>query len=73
MNSLWIVLGVVGLFFLRIGVPLLILIGLGIALDRWQGRRAKMYPPPEPPRKEQPTHTVEVTRPLRHASDHSRP
>jgi hypothetical protein len=33
------VLSVVGLFMLRIGVPVLLLVALGIAIDRWQSRR----------------------------------
>jgi hypothetical protein len=33
------VLAVLGLFMLRIGVPVVILITLGILIDRWQSRR----------------------------------
>jgi hypothetical protein len=33
------VLSVVGLFMLRIGVPVLLLVALGIVIDRWQSRR----------------------------------
>jgi hypothetical protein len=33
------VLSVVGLFMLRIGVPVLLLVALGIIIDRWQSRR----------------------------------
>lgn len=73
MNGLWMALGIVGLFFLRIGVPLLVLIGLGIALDRWQGRRAKMYPPPEPPREDRKQRANTYPHPLQHINDHSRP
>ena len=72
MNGLWMALGIVGLFFLRIGVPLLVLIGLGIALDRWQSRRAKMYPPPEPPREDQTQRANTYSRSLQHINDHSR-
>jgi hypothetical protein len=33
------VLAVLGLFMLRIGVPVVVLITLGILIDRWQSRR----------------------------------
>jgi hypothetical protein len=33
------VLSVLGLFMLRIGGPLLLLVGLGILIDRWQRKR----------------------------------
>lgn len=33
-------LSVIFLFLLRIGVPVLILVTLGVLLDRWQSRRA---------------------------------
>lgn len=33
------ILSVVGLFLLRIGVPVVLLIGLGILVDRWQTKR----------------------------------
>jgi hypothetical protein len=33
------VLSVIGLFMLRIGVPVLLLVALGIIVDRWQSRR----------------------------------
>ena len=33
------VLAVLGLFILRIGVPVVALISLGILIDRWQSRR----------------------------------
>jgi hypothetical protein len=33
------VLAVLGLFMLRIGVPVVFLITLGILIDRWQSRR----------------------------------
>ncbi len=35
------VLAVLGLFMLRIGVPVVALITLGILIDRWQSRREK--------------------------------
>lgn len=39
MNDLLLALGVAGLFFVRVGVPVLALIGLGILIDRWQSKR----------------------------------
>jgi type III secretory pathway component EscR len=43
MNDILLTLGVIVLFVARIGIPMMILIGLGIALDRWQSRREKNY------------------------------
>lgn len=34
------VLTVIGLFVLRIGVPIMLLVGLGLLIDRWQTHRA---------------------------------
>jgi hypothetical protein len=34
-------LGVALIFLIRIGVPVIILISLGIVIDRWQSRREK--------------------------------
>ncbi|RPI98141.1 MAG: hypothetical protein EHM39_08505 [Chloroflexi bacterium] len=39
MDGILAVLSVVGLFMLRIGVPVLLLVALGIVIDRWQTRR----------------------------------
>ncbi|MFN8447746.1 MAG: hypothetical protein U0521_03895 [Anaerolineae bacterium] len=39
MEQLLAILSVAALFLLRIGVPVLILISLGILIDRWQARR----------------------------------
>ncbi len=39
MDGVLAVLSVVGLFMLRIGVPVLLLVALGIVIDRWQTRR----------------------------------
>lgn len=39
MNDLMMVIGVAVLFFLRIGVPVILLVGLGILIDRWQSHR----------------------------------
>jgi hypothetical protein len=39
MDGVLAVLSVVGLFMLRIGVPVLLLVALGIIIDRWQSRR----------------------------------
>ena len=33
------ILSVAALFFVRIGIPVLILTGLGIIIDRWQNKR----------------------------------
>jgi hypothetical protein len=33
------ILGVAALFFIRIGIPVVILITLGILIDRWQASR----------------------------------
>ncbi|GEM_PF-5212663 len=72
MSGLWIVLEVIGLFFLRIGVPLLMVIVLGIALDRWQSRRAEAYPPapPEPQRQEQTQGAMNYPPTLKHDRSH---
>jgi hypothetical protein len=43
MDQLLLSLSVIGLFVLRIGVPMLILVGIGIAIDRWQSHREKQY------------------------------
>ncbi len=39
MEQLLLVLGVAAAFLLRIGVPVILLIGLGILIDRWQNKR----------------------------------
>lgn len=39
MNELMMVVGVAGLFLLRIGIPVLLLIGVGLLIDRWQSKR----------------------------------
>lgn len=39
-DDLMLTLSVIVLFLLRIGVPVLILVTLGVLLDRWQSRRA---------------------------------
>lgn len=33
------ILAVVGLFLLRVGIPVLLLVALGILIDKWQTRR----------------------------------
>ena len=40
MEDLMLTLSVIFLFLLRIGVPVLVLVTLGVLLDRWQSRRA---------------------------------
>ncbi len=39
MDGVLAILSVIGLFMLRIGVPVLLLVALGIVIDRWQSRR----------------------------------
>jgi len=39
MEDLSLYAGVIGLFILRLGVPMLVLVSLGILLDRWQSHR----------------------------------
>jgi len=39
MNDIIMVMSVVVMFFLRIGIPVIILVGLGILIDRWQRHR----------------------------------
>lgn len=39
MNELMLIIEVTILFFLRIGIPVLALIILGVVIDRWQSRR----------------------------------
>ena len=38
MNELITILGVGGLFLIRIGIPIILLICLGLVLDRWQSK-----------------------------------
>jgi hypothetical protein len=39
MDDIMMVLGVAGLFLLRIGIPVILLVGLGLMIDHWQSRR----------------------------------
>jgi len=39
MEQVLMTLSVAALFFLRIGIPVIVLIGLGIVIDRWQAKR----------------------------------
>ena len=39
MDSILEVMAIAGLFLLRIGIPLVILVVLGLAIDRWQTHR----------------------------------
>lgn len=39
MNELSLMFGVVLMFLLRIGLPVLVLIVLGVLIDRWQSQR----------------------------------
>jgi hypothetical protein len=41
MDDLLMVLSVAALFLLRIGVPVILLVGLGIFIDRWQSKRER--------------------------------
>lgn len=49
MNEIYAILTVIGLFLLRIGLPLILLIALGTLLERHEARRRaqikKMYKP----------------------------
>ena len=46
MDELFVALGVAGLFLLRVGLPVLALIALGIMVDRWQRQRESEYEGP---------------------------
>lgn len=39
MAEISLVIGVIGLFFVRIGVPIILLVILGTLIDRWQTRQ----------------------------------
>ena len=39
MEQLLLTLSIVALFLLRLGVPVIVLISLGVGIDRWQSRR----------------------------------
>jgi hypothetical protein len=39
MIELQTVIGVIILFVIRIGIPLALLVGLGVLIDRWQSKR----------------------------------
>ena len=39
MEEITTIIGVVVLFALRIGVPMMVLVGLGMLIDRWQRNR----------------------------------
>lgn len=39
MDDLLTILGVVALFLIRIGIPVILLVGLGLLIDRWQSKR----------------------------------
>jgi hypothetical protein len=39
MEQILLVLGVAAAFLIRIGIPVILLIGLGILIDRWQSKR----------------------------------
>jgi len=39
MNELTSILGVTAMFLLRVGLPIVLLVILGIAIDRWQTKR----------------------------------
>ncbi len=41
MEELLTTVGVVALFLIRVGVPVLVLVGIGILIDRWQSNREK--------------------------------
>jgi hypothetical protein len=39
MTEIGTVLAVIGLFLLRVGLPIVLLIALGLLIDRWQNKR----------------------------------
>ncbi|MBZ0274693.1 MAG: hypothetical protein K8I60_01030 [Anaerolineae bacterium] len=39
MNDIMLVMSVIVMFTVRIGIPVIILVGLGVLIDRWQRRR----------------------------------
>lgn len=41
MIELQAVVGIVALFIMRVGIPLALLVGLGVLIDRWQQKRAE--------------------------------
>lgn len=41
MDALITTLVVAGLFLFRIGVPVVLLVGLGVLIDRWQSKRER--------------------------------
>jgi hypothetical protein len=41
MEQVLTILSVAVLFFVRIGIPVIVLIGLGIVIDHWQAKRQK--------------------------------
>jgi hypothetical protein len=43
MEQVALVVSVAAAFLLRIGVPVILLIGLGILIDRWQSKREESY------------------------------
>lgn len=43
MEGLLMTLGVALMFLVRIGVPVLVLIGLGILIDRWQSKKESEF------------------------------
>jgi hypothetical protein len=43
MEQVVLVVSVAAAFLLRIGVPVILLIGLGILIDRWQSKREKSF------------------------------
>lgn len=45
MNDLLTILSVTALFLLRIGVPVILLVALGLLIDRWQSKRESEVEP----------------------------
>lgn len=39
MNDIVMIVSVAALFLIRIGIPIILLIGLGLLIDRWQSHR----------------------------------
>jgi len=41
MEQILLTLSIVALFLLRLGVPVIVLVSLGIIIDRWQSKRER--------------------------------
>lgn len=39
MDEIMMVLSIAGLFLIRVGIPVILLVALGVLIDRWQSKR----------------------------------